>query len=329
MPPSISAQSASRDVAGALLVPVFPGVRARAELLAAPVAAQHRPGGHVDERQPHRDRAHDEAGRGLVAAAHQHRAVDRIGAQVLLRLHREQVAVEHGRGLLERLRQRHARDLDREAAGLQDAALHVLGARLEVRVAGVDVAPRIEDGDHRLARPVVGVVAHLAQPRAMPERAQILDAEPAVGAQVVGRLRVVMRVRLRLPCARLIGSIAARSAAMARSAVRISYLVCRFIQNPTDVPKNFARRSAVSAVMPSSSRAIRSIRVRGTPHSLRDLVRRQAHRLQELLAEHLAGVHRRQRRHDFHCHQLLSDNPRSRPPPGRFSSNGSKCAIGR
>jgi hypothetical protein len=33
------------------------------------------------------------------------------------------------------------------------------------------------------------------------------------------------------------------------------------------VPKNLPSRSAVSAVMPSSSRALRSMRVRGTPQA--------------------------------------------------------------
>ena len=92
------------------------------------------------------------AGRRLVAAAHQHRAVDRIGAQQLLGLHRQQVAVEHRRRLLERLRQRHRRHLDREPAGLPDAALDLLDALLEMRVARVDVAPGVDDRDHRLAR---------------------------------------------------------------------------------------------------------------------------------------------------------------------------------
>ena len=85
------------------------------------------------------------AGRGLVAAAHQHAAVDRVGAQQLLGLHRQEVAVEHRGRLLEVLRQRHRRHLDREAARLPDAALDLLGALAEVRVAGVDVAPGVED----------------------------------------------------------------------------------------------------------------------------------------------------------------------------------------
>ena len=174
------------DVAGALLGPVFPDVRAGAEVLAVPVAAQHRAGRNVDRRDAHADRAHDQAGRGLVAAAHQHRAVDRMAAQQLLGLHRQHVAIEHGRRLDEGLRQRHRRQFDREAAGLQHAALDVLGARAQMRVAGIDLAPGVDDADDRLAVPILGVVADLAQPRAVAERAHVADAEPAMAAQIFG-----------------------------------------------------------------------------------------------------------------------------------------------
>ena len=143
------------DRAGPLLVPVLPHVRARAQHLPAPVAAQHRPGRAVDRRQPHGDGAHDQARRGLVAAAQQHGAVDGMRAQQLFRLHGEEIAVEHGGGLDERLGQRDRRQLQREAAGLQHAALDVLGARAQVRVAGIDVAPRIDDADDRLALPIL------------------------------------------------------------------------------------------------------------------------------------------------------------------------------
>ena len=183
MPPSISLHSCSPICAGAFLVPVFPGVGAGAERVAAPVAAQHRPGRHVDRRQPHRDRAHDQARRGLVAAAHQHRAVDRMAAQQFLAFHGEEVAVEHGRRFDERFGERHRRQLDRKAAGLPDAALDVFRAVAQMAVAGVDVAPGIEDADHRLAGPIVAVVAELLEPRAMAEGAQIVGAEPAVAAQ--------------------------------------------------------------------------------------------------------------------------------------------------
>ena len=93
------------DRAGAQLRPVFPDVAARTQRIAAPVAAQHRARRHEDRRQVHRDRAHEQRRRGLVAAAHQHRAVGGIGAQRLLRLHRQKIAIHHRRRLLERLGQ--------------------------------------------------------------------------------------------------------------------------------------------------------------------------------------------------------------------------------
>jgi len=125
------------------------------------------------------------AGCGLVAAAHQHAAVSRVGAQQLLGLHGEEVAVHHRGRLLERLGERDRRHLDREAAGLVDAALDLLRARAEVGMARVDVAPGVDDRDHGLARVVGAVVAHLRGARAMAERPQVVDAVPAVAAQLL------------------------------------------------------------------------------------------------------------------------------------------------
>jgi hypothetical protein len=87
-----------------------------------------------------------------------------VAAQEFFRLHRQEVAVEHGRRLDERFRQRHRRQFDRKAAGLQHTALDVFGARTQVGVTGVDFAPGIDDGDDGPAAPVVGIVAELAQP---------------------------------------------------------------------------------------------------------------------------------------------------------------------
>ena len=52
------------------------------------------------------------------------------------------------------------------------------------------------------------------------------------------------------------------------SAYRNSF--CKFSQSWADVPSALPRRNAVSAVIAVSSLAIRSMRVRGTPHSLRE-----------------------------------------------------------
>ena len=124
------------------------------------------------------------AGRGLVAAAHQHRAVDRMAAQELLGLHRQEVAIEHGGRLHEHFGERHRRQFERETAGLVHAALHVFRARAQVRVTGIDVAPGIDDADDGLLAPVIGVIAELAQPRAVAKGAKIADPEPAMAAEV-------------------------------------------------------------------------------------------------------------------------------------------------
>src|SRR6516225_9573002 len=73
---------------------------------------------------------------------------------------------------------------------LQHTALDVLRPRAQVRVTGVDLAPGIDDADDGSAAPVGRVITELAQPRTVPERAQIVDAEPAVAAQVLGTLTV-------------------------------------------------------------------------------------------------------------------------------------------
>ena len=174
-----------RDLAGAPLVPVFPGVRTRAQDLALPVAALHGPGWHVDEGIARAQRTHDQARRCLVTAAHQHRAINRVAAQQLLGLNGQQVAVKHGGGLDDGLGQRDRRQLDRETTRLQNAALDVFDALLEVTVAGADIAPGVDDGDHGFAHPVIGAVAQLHHARAVTKRAQVVRRHPARTAQFV------------------------------------------------------------------------------------------------------------------------------------------------
>ena len=98
-------------------------------------------------------------------------AVGGIGAQRFLRLHRQQVAIEHRARLHERFAERQHRDLHREPARLPDAALDLLGAHPEVRVAGIGVAPGVQDRDDRLAGDVLGAEAGLLRARAVAERA--------------------------------------------------------------------------------------------------------------------------------------------------------------
>jgi hypothetical protein len=113
-------------------------------------------------------------------------AVERMRSQQLLGLHGKEVAIEHGGRLDEGLGDRVRRQLEREAAGLEHAALDVLDPLLEVGVAGVDVGPGVEDADHRAAGPVLGGIAHLHQARAVAEGAQVVGREPAGAAQAGG-----------------------------------------------------------------------------------------------------------------------------------------------
>ncbi len=54
----------------------------------------------------------------------------------------------------------------------------------QMRVAGVEIAPGIDDADDRLAVPIRLVIAELAQARPMPEGAQVADAQPAMAAEL-------------------------------------------------------------------------------------------------------------------------------------------------
>ena len=60
---------------------------------------------------------------------------------------------------------------------------HVFGALAQVAVAGIDVAPGVDNGDHRLARVVRRNATHGCRTGAVAERSQIVGAIPAVTAQ--------------------------------------------------------------------------------------------------------------------------------------------------
>ena len=150
------------DDPGALFVPEAPHVRSAAQCLAVPVTCEHRAGRHVDDGPVRACGAHQERRCGLVAAAHEHGTVEWVRAEYLLGVHREQVSVQHGRRLLECLREGGHRHLDRIPTGLPDAALYCLGALAQVHVAGVDVAPGIENPDDGLVGQLLGTNAELA-----------------------------------------------------------------------------------------------------------------------------------------------------------------------
>ena len=186
MPTSISEKILRRNRPGATLFPIFDRVRTGAEHFAMPIAAQHRSGRRENSGNAGAGRAQQQAGRRLVAAAHQDDAVDRMGADQFLGLHREEIAIQHGRRLDVGLRQRERRQLDGKPARLQDAAFDVLDAGLEMRMALGEVGPGVDDADEGLAGIISRRIAHLVHARALPERAQVVAREPTGGAQVFG-----------------------------------------------------------------------------------------------------------------------------------------------
>ena len=89
IPASISFHSAQLMLRLPFSAQYFQTSEPEPENLAAKVAAHHRPRRQEDHRQVHRDGTHDGCGSGLVTAAHQHRAINGMLAQQLLRLHCE------------------------------------------------------------------------------------------------------------------------------------------------------------------------------------------------------------------------------------------------
>ena len=112
----------------------------------------------------------------------------------LLDVHAGEVAVQHRGGPQQRLAQRHHRELEREAAGLVDADLHLLGERAEVRVAGRELAEGVADADDRAAVELVVRDALALDPAAVGEAVAVLAAEPLPAAQLLAGLLAVPRV---------------------------------------------------------------------------------------------------------------------------------------
>ncbi len=174
------------DISGATLRPIFCDVRTAAENFTAPITAKHRAGGNVNRRQIHADGAHQKCGRRFVATAHQNATVGRIGAQELLGFHREEIAVHHGGGFLKCFAERERGHLDWKTASLPDAALDIFGSFTQMAVAGIDVAPGVDNRDDGLSS-VVGLdAAHRSSAGTVAERAQVIGAIPAVTAERVG-----------------------------------------------------------------------------------------------------------------------------------------------
>jgi hypothetical protein len=181
----IAGEVVHRHLAGLQPLGEDPGMRARADQLAAEAAVEHRAAGDDERRQVAARRAHDQRRRRLVAAREQDHAVHRLAADRLLDVHRGEVAVEHRRRAEQDLRQAHHRELEREAAHLVDAALHVLRDLAEVAVAGRELGPGVADADDRAAVEQVVDAALVLHPAAAREAVAVLPRQPCIRAQLV------------------------------------------------------------------------------------------------------------------------------------------------
>ena len=110
-------------------------------------AVEHWAAGEQDGGDVHRGRAHQHGGDGLVAAAGQHHAVERVAVQHLDQAEIGQVAVERRSGALAGLLDRMDREFERDAAGVADTVAHALRQVDQMAVAGGEVGAGLSDAD--------------------------------------------------------------------------------------------------------------------------------------------------------------------------------------
>jgi hypothetical protein len=137
--------------AGAHLLAHAPDAGARAEFLSAPLAVEHGAAADADGGQVDAGRAHQQrwawSCRSPSAAPRR-----RSGCRgCFLRRPCWRGCGRAWRWGAAGLAQRHHRELEREAAGLVDADLDLLGQRAEVAVAGRELAEGVADADDRAA----------------------------------------------------------------------------------------------------------------------------------------------------------------------------------
>ena len=139
------------DAAGSEFLARLPHRHARAAALALPPTVQHRSAGQDDCRQVHGRRRHQAGRRGLVAAGHQHHAVERIAIQHLDQAKVREVAVERGGRPLAGLLDGMAGKFECDAAGRADALAHAMRQFEVMAVARRKVGAGLRDADDRLA----------------------------------------------------------------------------------------------------------------------------------------------------------------------------------
>src|SRR5215213_7484909 len=106
-----------------------------------------------------------------------------MGTNGLLHIHGGQVAEQHGSGAHGHLAERGDGKLERKAASIEHAVLHVLGDRAEMGVAGSELGPGVADADDRAALELVLGEAAVLEKRAVVEHHLVLPTKPGLTAQ--------------------------------------------------------------------------------------------------------------------------------------------------
>lgn len=164
---------------------VFGGVAAAvgagAEDFALVMAVEHGTAAEHDGGDIGAGGAHQRGRRGLVAIGQQDDAIERVAADHLLGVHGRQVAAEHGSRAEVGFAEGDGGEFQREAAGLQDAALDRFADLAQVAVAGVELAVGVADADERASH-IGAVVAHSGGEGAVGEAGDAFFAEEGLGA---------------------------------------------------------------------------------------------------------------------------------------------------
>jgi len=160
-----------------------PEIGAGANVAAVEFAVEHGATGNDDGGDVATGGAHDQGGRGFVAAAHEDDAVDGIGANAFFDVHADEIAEEHGGGAKIGFASGHDGEFEGEAARFPDAAFDAFGEGAEMRIAGSELGPGVADTDDRAAVENVWREALVLHPAAVDESVFAVTGEPLGGAE--------------------------------------------------------------------------------------------------------------------------------------------------
>ena len=154
--------------------------------MATPFAVEHGTAADTNGGQVDAGSAHDERGRGFVAAHEQHHTIDGVTANAFFNVHTGQVAVKHGGGAKQGLAQRHDGKFKREAARLVNPDLDLLGQCAEMRVAGREFAESVANADDGAAIKLIVRNTLSFHPTAVGKAIAVLATKPLLRAKFRG-----------------------------------------------------------------------------------------------------------------------------------------------